>query len=95
MFKSIGNTVDKKLAGLVKGGAMTIKIEKIFKEFIRDSFSEKSDYFKYDLDYDIDSRRLVIRANNKSVANEIALKIRELSKLLKEEKISISNIVIK
>lgn len=94
MFQGIKNTLDKKKKSLTSRDSNQNNIQNIFNEFVDSSFPKSKDLMSFELDYDLNSRRLIIKSNNKSVASEIALRVGDLNKILKREGVFLTNIVI-
>lgn len=94
MFRSIGSTVDKKRNDFIKDGEKSSDIIQIFTKFLDEYFAEYKDLFKWQAFYDPKDGKVTINTGSKLIAGELSLKIKELSRLLKEANLRVVQIVI-
>lgn len=91
MFRSLGGTIEKKIKKLSKSSEVSEKLNRAFTRFLDECFTEGKN-----LDFEVSflNTNIIIRTPNKAVANEILLKMTELSRILKEENIVSSQVII-
>ncbi len=94
MFRSIGGALDKKKENLIKAGEKSSDISRVFDEFLDKHFTEYKNLFKWEASYSPKDGKVVINTGSKLIAGELSLKIKELSRLLKEANIRVTQIVI-
>ncbi len=94
MFRSIGGTLDKKKKGLIRTAEKNSDIDRVFIKFLDSFFAEYKKMFNWAISYDSENGRVVINTGSKLVAGELSMKIKELAKLLREEKLRVTQIVI-
>ncbi len=94
MFHSIGSTLDKKKKDLIKTGEKSSDISRVFDEFLDKHFAEYKNLFRWEASYNPKDGKVVINTGSKLIAGELSLKIKELSRLLKEANIRVTQIVI-
>ena len=94
MFRPIASTLDKKKKDLIKKGERNADIDRVFIKFLDRFFAEYKKMFNWAISYDSENGRVVINTGSKLVAGELSMKIKELAKLLKEEKLRVTQIVI-
>ncbi len=94
MFRSIGGTLDKKKNSLLKTEEQSSNISLIFDKFLDEYFAEYKDLFKWEASYNPKNGKVVINTGSKLIAGELSLKIKELSRLLKEANLRVTQIVI-
>ncbi|MEK9194265.1 MAG: hypothetical protein AAB884_00440 [Patescibacteria group bacterium] len=92
MFRSIGSRVDKVKKNLAQADQAGNKLDRAFARFLAEYFPEGKGWgFKAD----ILNNKVMIQTSNKTIANELILRIRELSAVLKEEKLNFDQIIIR
>lgn len=94
MFRSIGGTLDKKKNNLIKSQEKSSDISLIFDKFLDKYFAEYKNLFTWEASYNSKDEKVVINTGSKLIAGELSLKIKELSKLLKESNLRVTQIVI-
>lgn len=94
MFRAIGGTVDKKKNYLIKAGEKSSNISLVFDKFLNEYFVEYKDLFKWEASYNPKSGKVVISTGSKLIAGELSLRIKELSRLLREANLRVTQIVI-
>ena len=94
MFRSIGNTVDKKRSSLIKNGEKSSDITLVFIKFLDKYFAEYKDLFRWEASYNPRDGKVIINTGSKLIAGELSLKIKELSMLLREANLRVTQIVI-
>ena len=94
MFRSIGGVLDKKKKNLLKTEEKSFDISLIFNKFLSEHFAEYKGLFKWESYYNPTDGKVVINTGSKLIAGELSLKIKELSRLLKEANLRVTQIVI-
>ncbi len=94
MFKSIGSTLDKKKKDLIKLGGKNSDIHVVFDKFLNQYFADYKDLFRWKASYSPKDGKVVIDTGSKLIAGELSLKIKELSRLLKESNLKVTQIII-
>ena len=94
MFRSISNVLDKKKKNLIKAGEKSSDIGLVFDKFLNEYFAEYKDLFKWEASYNPKDGKVVINIGSKLIAGELVLKIKELSRLMKEANFKVTQIVI-
>jgi hypothetical protein len=94
MFKPIGGTLDKKKKDLIQAGGKNSEISAVFDKFLKKYFAEYRDSFKWEASYSLKDGKVVINTGSKLIAGELSMKIKELSILLKEANLRVTQIVI-
>jgi len=94
MFRSIGGVVNKKKSSLIKEGEKTHDVNFVFNKFLNEYFVDYKDLFKWEASYDSKNGKLTINTGSKLIAGELSLKIKELSRLLREENLRVTQIII-
>lgn len=94
MFKNLNITFEKRKIILAKSEDKEGKINKSLSAFLKNEFGEK----KYGLirtAYDYKNNSLIITADNKILANELVLKLSDLSDFLRTDSIALNRILIR
>ena len=94
MFRSIGSALDKKKENLIKAGEKSSDIRAVFEKFLNEYFAEYNDLFKWEAFYSPKDGKVVINTGSKLIAGELSLKIKELSRLLREANLKVTQIII-
>lgn len=94
MFRSIGGTLDKKKKDFIQVGVKKSDVSVVFDKFLSEYFADYKDLFKWEVSYNPKDGKVVISTGSKLIAGELSLKIKELSQLLKESKLRVTQIVI-
>lgn len=94
MFRSIGGVLNKKKNKLIKAEEKISDIRRVFDRFLKEQFADYGDLFKWDASYNPKDGKVLINTGSKLIAGEISLKIKELSRLLKEENLKVTQIII-
>lgn len=92
MFRNIDGAVERKKRDLVKGGEGEDKLNRAFTRFLDEYFPEGKNL---DFQVSVSGNSIIIQSSNKTVANELILKMTDLSRVFKEERINPSQIVIR
>ena len=95
MFINIERTVAKKKQNFIKSNQQQNSVDVLFARFLEKIFPQQKSQTKTFLNYDPAGRRLVVETDNKVIANEIALRAKDLLGLLRKEGFLISSIVIR
>lgn len=94
MFKSIGGALDKKKKNLIQTGEKSADIRLIFDKFLNEYFSDYKNLFEWEASYNPKDGKVVINTGSKLIAGELSLKIKELSQLMKEANLKVTQIII-
>ncbi|MDO8658818.1 MAG: hypothetical protein Q7K55_08805 [Candidatus Levybacteria bacterium] len=95
MFRSIGSTLDKKKNNIIKAGEKSSNISVVFNKFLNEYFADYKDLFKWEASYNPKDEKVIINTGSKLIAGELSLKIKELSQLLKESNLRVTQIIIR
>ncbi|MBI2068690.1 MAG: hypothetical protein HYT67_01110 [Candidatus Yanofskybacteria bacterium] len=92
MFRGIGGAIEKKVKGFAKNNEASDKLNRAFARFLAGYFPEgRNSGFKVDFL----NNKVTIQTSNKTVANELILRIRDLTTVLKEENLNFDQIIIR
>lgn len=94
MFRSIGNTLDKKNKHFIRTGEEDSNINLIFDKFLEEHFFDYKNLFKWEASYSSKDGKVIINTGSKLIAGELSLKIKELSQILKGAKLKVTQIII-
>ena len=94
MFRSIGGILDKKKKNLIQTGEKSADVNLVFDEFLNRHFVEYKSLFKWEAFYSPKDSKVIINTGSKLIAGELSLKIKELSQLLKEANLRVTQIII-
>lgn len=94
MFRSISGTLDKKKKDLIQGRKKNSGISVVFDKFLNEHFVEDKGLFRWEASYNPKDGKVIINVGSKLIAGELSLKIKELSRLLKEANLRVTQIVI-
>lgn len=94
MFRSIGGILDKKKNNLIKAEEKSSDISLVFDKFLNEYFAEYKDLFKWEASYNSKDGKITINTGSKLIAGELSLKIKELSRILKEANFKVTQIII-
>lgn len=86
--------MDKKRKDLINAGEKNSSISVVFDRFLKEYFSDYKDLFKWEASYNLRDGKVTINIDSKLIAGELSLKIKELSRLLKESNLKVTQIVI-
>lgn len=86
--------MDKKKENLIKTEEKNSEISRVFDEFLNKHFAEYKNLFRWEASYNPKDGKVIINTGSKLIAGELSLKIKELSKLLKEANLKATQIVI-
>ena len=95
MFKDLGRVLDKKVNSLKKNQNKSNLTKNIFFLFLENEFGKDLDGFSFDLSYGSKEDSLIITTNNKTIANELTLKLDKLNSFFRENQISLNQILIR
>ncbi|MBI2064332.1 MAG: hypothetical protein HYT66_01310 [Candidatus Yanofskybacteria bacterium] len=92
MFRSIGGTISRKIKGFTENSEINEKLNRAFARFLAESFPEGRG-----LDFKVTflNNKITIQTSNKTAANELILRVRDLSRVFKEEKLNSDQIIIR
>lgn len=91
-FRSVGRTIEKKVRELTKGNENNNKLNRAFARFMAECFPEgRGLNFKIS----VLNGRITIQTSNKTVANELILKMADLARVFREENINSDQIIIR
>ena len=92
MFKDLAGAIERKKKNLIKGGEGGDNLNRAFTRFLDECFPEGKN-----LNFEVSAlnNRIIIQASNKTVANELMLKISDLARIFREEKINPGQIIIR
>ncbi len=94
MFRSIGETLDKKEKNLIQAGKKSSDVSLVFDKFLNRYFAEYKNLFEWNASYDSKNCKIVINTGNKLIAGELSLRVKELSRLLREANLKVTQIII-
>ena len=94
MFRSIGNTLDRKKKSSTGTGEKNSDTKLIFSKFLDEYFTEYKNLFKWEVSYNPKDGKVIIDTGSKLIAGELSLRIKELSKLFKEANLRVTQIII-
>lgn len=86
--------MDKKRKNLISTGEKNSDINMVFDKFLSEYFGDYKGMFKWEASYDLKNGKVIINTGSKLIAGELSLKIKELSQLLKEAKLKVTQIII-
>ncbi len=93
-FRSIGGALDRKQKYLVQTGEKNSDINLIFDRFLDEYFADYKNLFKWEASYNPKDGKVFINTGSKLIAGELSLRIKELTRLLKEENLNVTQIII-
>jgi len=93
MFQGINNIVEKRKGSFIKADGKNDKLNRAFSRFLDEYFPEGKN-FEYQASYNATNNKITIITPNKTIANELILKINNLSRFLREENITARHIII-
>ncbi len=94
MFRSISGILDKKKKDLTHTGKKSSDIIVVFDKFLNEYFAEYKNLFKWEASYSSKDGKVIINTGSKLIAGELSLKIKELSRILKESNLRVTQIII-
>ncbi len=94
MFHPIGGTLDRKKRDLIKIEEKNSDISQVFDKFLNEYFAEYKNLFKWEASYSPKDGKVIINTGSKLIAGELCLKIKELSRLLREANLRVTQIII-
>ena len=92
MFRSIGKVIENKKKGLAKNVNVQEGINRTFARFLAECFPEGG---SLNFEINVSNSRITIQTPNKTVANELILKMSDLARVFKEENINSDQIIIR
>jgi len=95
MFKNLGKRFENKKVFLDKSLDKSQRIKKEVGAFLKDVFGDKLKGFSFLVSYNSKDDSLVITTANKILANELSIRLIDLSNLLKTKDIRLGKILIK
>lgn len=94
MFRDINNIIEKRKGSFVRIKKGNDKLNRAFTRFLDKCFPEGKS-FKYQVNYNVANNKITIETPNKTIANEMILKINNLSEFLQEDNIIVRHIIIR
>ncbi len=94
MFKPIGGVLNKKKNDLIKTEEKSSDINQVFNIFLDKYFADYKNLFEWNTSYNSKDGKVVINTGSKLIAGELSLKIKELSRFLKEANLKVTQIII-
>lgn len=94
MFKNITNFFSKKQKAIQNEIALKLKIDEVLVRFIEERIIPRKEDVKLNLSYTIKNGIIKLETDNKLLDQEIALRIRGLEEVLKNEGVSFKKILI-
>jgi len=95
MLRNVNTFFEKKKKSLTGQQDKALKIKDGLKIFLRNNFGENLNGFSFVVSYNIKEDSLVIKTDQKTIANELTLKLTELSDFLKARGIRLKRILIR
>lgn len=95
MFKNLSNIIERKKKALIKKQDTTQDLNKEIKNFLINEFGKNLEGYSFTLQYQTRDNSLLITTNNKTLSNELAIRLGSLNDLLKRKKINLSRILIR
>lgn len=92
MFRGLTGAIERKKKGLIKGGEGEDKLNRAFTRFLDEYFPEGKGL---GFEVSVLNNRVTIQAPNKTVANELIFRTRDLAKVFKEGEVGSDQIVIR
>lgn len=94
MFKNVANFFSKKQKAIQNEIALKSKMDEVLSRFIKERIMPKTEDAKLNLSYTIKNGIIKLETNNKLLAQEIALRIRGLEEVLKNEGVNFKKLLI-
>lgn len=94
MFKGLGNLFERRKTSLVWLESKSVDIRKILDIFFKEKFDQEGSHFYSQINYSLKDGSLTVRANNKTIANELVIQLGDLHDLFKKEKVNVKQIII-
>ena len=91
-FRSLSRTIEKRARDLTKGNENNNKLNRAFARFLAECFPEGGGL---NFEISVSNGRITIQTPNKTVANELILKMSDLARVFKEENINSDQIIIR
>ena len=91
-FRSLGRTIEKRVRDLTKGNESNNKLNRAFARFLAECFPEGGGL---NFEINVSNSRITIQTTNKTVANELILKMSDLARVFREENINSDQIIIR
>jgi hypothetical protein len=95
MLKDLSNVFDKKRKFFSESKDKDWDIKEILKTFLQKEFGENLKGFSFIVRYNPKDNSLIITTDNKIIANELSLRLVDLSSVLKDRGIRLGRILIK
>ncbi len=95
MFRSVNGVLNKKLDKIVKSNNASTSIKDSFGKFVKDQFGPLAQKIKYTLDYDSKNNSLIVKTENKILANELSLRKDSILESFKKDRFKLSQIIIR
>lgn len=92
MFRSLAGKVQKIQKELDSQNKKSSELNSAFSRFLEEYFPEGK-VFNYKVEYDSNGK-ITIKTENKAIANELFLRIKDFSRILKEKNIDTQQIII-
>ena len=91
-FRSVSRTIEKRARDLIKGNENNNKLNRAFARFLAECFPEGG---SLNFEINVSNSRITIQTPNKTVANELILKMSDLARVFREENINSDQIIIR
>lgn len=91
-FRSVSRTIEKRARDLTKGNENNNKLNRAFARFLAECFPEGG-ILNFEVSFS--NNRITIQTPNKTVANELILKMSDLARVFREENINSDQIIIR
>ena len=91
-FRSVSRTIEKRARDLTKGNENNNKLNRAFARFLAECFPEGGGL---NFEISVSNGRITIQTPNKTVANELILKMSDLARVFREENINSDQIIIR
>ena len=95
MFRNIGNYFDKKKIILDRDQNKKQNIKDSLRIFLEKEFGQTIKGFSLIIDYDPQDNILTVKTDNKTLANEIAMRLADLHSFLQKEGIKLNRILVR
>lgn len=92
MFKNISSILENKHKKIVKSSDLSSSVRQAVKLFYETHIGNG---IKPEVEYNYQEKELIIQTKNKIIASEIAIRLADLSDLLKKENIPVKRILVR
>ena len=95
MFKSLNVIIEKKKKLLIKSQDLSQGIKEEIKKFLIKEFGKDLEGFSFTLNYQAKDNSLTVTTSNKTLSNELAIRLGPLNYFLKDKGIKLNRILIR